>query len=811
MKNLDKKLYKFALFGLSGSGKTCILTAMGMERRPAIEGATLTFLPAESSDFEDTKIGSANLTKYTNSLSNGKLPEPTPNALDVVPRYRYSYTDAEIGEAYFEIHDYSGELLNPQLLGNEDEMINRIRNKMRDLDGIIVLAVAPKKGETKSEIPSEINHIIQSFSALQATQTSERKTPVVLVLTKWDRQSDIPQNSENAEDATLVQFFSEHESYRNILDALQNSIGKEYFRCFPISALGHCDRDFPVKLNPLQSYGLTYPFRFLIRQINEMDRQRIETLATNLPKGILPLVLPTGKFADKILQKLKLARFTTFFKPVDESLQLSAKLINRLPESQTEKITAAKMFHCQTIRNIISRSISLFCVCYILWFAFVATLNSRMLSSAELAIKHKTDEAVLIRCEKKLTDYCKGSYFPFTPMHFSKDKAKVLLDKIKYVCEEVAYNNFCTAPLEPQDEKITVLNRYLEKYPQGQYAAEMQDWLNANNEARLVSGNQAPLDNLSQLWATAKASNRKSDVQKVINTANVPNFFQYSNYVKDGQKKQREQILAEANNKLIEIAWDDFASQIRETFNSGNIAAALQNLAGISQKHEKWKALCREILANVESRTDEKIREKGSDYSGAISEVEQIKNAVQQLSNAGADSADTTLRNLNRKITEIEERWDRSLYAAVLTNRTATACDNYLNQAPLKTMRDAVRRYKQYLAQNDSILTIECFDENGNNRQTVSGRLGDTVTVKVDETVDSDNRSTILGLSIKIHITGEKRVTLSELKGGVGVLANGQRLNPDALIPWKTYTASRTRTITGKGFPEEPSLSEWRR
>jgi hypothetical protein len=164
----------------------------------------------------------------------------------------------------------------------------------------------------------------------------------------------------------------------------------------------------------------------------------------NLPKGYLPLALPTGKF---INEKLKLARFTNFFKPVDESLQLSAKLINRLPESFTSKIAAAKMFHCQTILNIVSRSILLFCVCYVLWFAFVAALNSRMLRSAELVIKNETDEIVLSRCEKELTVYCKGSYFPFTPLHLSKNKAKTMLREIKGVREESAFNAWKTANL----------------------------------------------------------------------------------------------------------------------------------------------------------------------------------------------------------------------------------------------------------------------------------------------------------------------------------------------------------------------------
>jgi hypothetical protein len=894
MKNIDKKLYKFALFGLSGSGKTCILTAMGMDRRPAIEGATLIIQPADSSDPEDTKIGDRNLATYKDSLENGNLPEPTPNSLDDVPRYRYAYTDTELGKAYFEIHDYSGELLNPRLLANGSDMISRIRSKMRDLDGIIVLAVAPKKGETKSEIPSEINHIIQAFSALQATQTSERKTPIALVLTKWDRQSDIPQNSENAETATLDQFFNKYESYRNIVDALQNSIGKEHFRSFPISALGHCnDEDFPVTVNPLLSYGLTYPFRFLIQQINEMDGQRLETLAVNLPKGYLPLVLPTGKFVN---EKLKFARFTNFFKPIDESLQLSTKLINRLPESFTSKIVTAKKFRRQTILNIASRSISLFCVCYILWFVFVATLNSRMLRSAELAIKNVANETVLLRCEKKLTAYCKGSYFPFTPPHLSKNKAKAMLDEIKGIYEELDFNVWKIADLKEGDKKREAGRIYLTKYPVGKYTDDIQKWTAENDEKEIENGNQVPLNSLSQLLEIAKRSNSITDFQKVIDDGNKEPFFGYPNYVTKEQEKQKATILAEANNKLAELQWEEFARRVKETFNGGNIVTALQMLSGISNKTEKWQILCHEILVNVETnvyikiptsgnraiqeitqirnavsqlgsvgaegttsivqnldrkiadikwnnfeqqvretpaiealsllaksdrrdnkwqdlcknildkterQVTENIRTQGSNYSGAISSIEQAIVSVTELSNSGANSADMVLQKFNGKITEIKERWDRSLYTAVQTNRNITACENYLNLAPLKTMRNAVQRYKQYLTKLENILTIECSDEKGNNQQTVSGRLGDIVTIKINETVDSNNH---WFSPVKIHIVGEKKVTLSDLRQGVSVDASGSGTNPNALVKISTYTASYTRKIVGTGFPEEPYL-----
>ncbi|MDR2116903.1 MAG: hypothetical protein LBP87_11045, partial [Planctomycetaceae bacterium] len=455
--NIDKKLYKFALIGLSNSGKTCILTAMGMERRPTTESVTCAALPAIDTDSDDIKQAYVNLQQHKVALEVGKLPQATPTSMDVVPKYRYTYSDSQIGEIYFEIHDYAGELLNPSLLANGNEMVNRIRNKMRNLDGIIVLAVTPDKNESKSEIPDEIHNIIQAFNSLHGTATNDRKTPIAFVLTKWDRQSPIEKNSADIETERLEQFFDTHESFKNVLYALRNNAGEEHFKIFPISALGHCTNNIPDKIHPLASYGLPYPFGWLVRQINELDLKRLENLTKRLPK--IPIVWRKKE-------------------EVDESLWLIKNLINRLPENDNERRKIVAIKQQQIRKNIKVRFLSFLTICIVVittsWYFY----DGCNLSSAETTINTKTDTSIdeIQRIQNYLMSYKTSGFLPFLRLH-SEERIRqtdVLLTKIaeKY---EIPFFNAVEESFNNKHWEVVVESgdKYKKICPNGQRIAEV--------------------------------------------------------------------------------------------------------------------------------------------------------------------------------------------------------------------------------------------------------------------------------------------------------------------------------------------------
>lgn len=741
LNNIDKKLYKFALYGLSNSGKTCILTAMGMECRPTEEGATCVVLPAFGAISEDAKLAYKNLQHYKASLEVGELPHATPTSMTVLPKYRYTYSDREIGEVYFEIYDYAGELLNPTLLANENEMSNNILQKMRDLDGIIILVTTPEKDKPKSEVPDEINCIIQAFNSLHGTATTKRKTPIALVLTKWDRQSPIEKNTEDNETKNIQQFFETHDSFRNVYNALQNNIGTEHFKIFPVSALGHCENNKPMRFQPLQSYGLPYPFGWLIRQINEMDFKRVENLTEQLPS--VPLIWKT-------------------WQKVDEPLKMSETLINRLPDNDVERIEIVKRKRQQIKKNIIKRSLILYgiVVCIVLVFSrsFWYIRDGQMLRSAEVTINTRTDAPIseLQNIHKRLVKYKTSGFLPFLRPHNKKwiQQTDVLLGKIAEKLETPLFKSVEENFNNKQWQAVVESgNQYKEILPNGYYITEVvakvasaQARINEMETKRKNDENNFALERLESLlkdikitWERVDKSNEKiveqqhNDIQNYIKA--IDNALPHPDVITSEQQKRRIEFFNTSKNLRREIEnviaaiketkdWKDFEKKIGEKFNSGKINDALSDLANRPNKNNDWKKFCKDILSSTENKINDTIIDKGSNYSGAIEVINKVLPGVRLLSNAGMDEATTLTQKLNRKIDEITEKWDKNLYGKVIDHRNETVCKNYLSEAPLKTMTREVEQYQRYIAEKNRIQRdIDSWKEDKNKYRTNEGKV----------------------------------------------------------------------------------------
>jgi hypothetical protein len=629
------------------------------------------------------RVWAKELAEYERSLEHGNLPQPTPPDADNPPRYRFALSSKAQGEFYAEIVDYAGELINPALLNNENEFAKKIRKKMRNLDGILVLAVTPEKREQTSEIPDEIGKLQTAFSSLTGTMEGERQCPVVLVLTKWDRYSDIPVNALAAEQNNVAQFLADNPMYQSLRQALENSIGEDHFTIFPMSGLGKCTNGKPDKVNPLQSFGVPFPFCWLAEHINSMEVERLEKIEKNLPWQWLPFVRKT-------------------WKAVDEPLALSAQLLNRLPEKETATIEKVRVIQQKVEKNSRTRVITLLLVLLLLWYGGIHISNDRMLQYAAIAVENSTDTGRLDTLERKLVNYAKGSYFPLTPPHFWIGTAKKLLTEIDGKREESAYNEFNNAPPEPQDAKIKAGNEYLTKYPKGNYSDKVQQWFAHILPDIVKKENQAAVDSYVLQWEPNKMSSNTNTIQGIIQKGTADNFFRYPNYATDEQKKKRNEVITAANERLIELSWETYKRDIQSNFNEGKYAESFKALAlPDGKKHgEKWQSLCRDILSQTENKVDDKVREYATNYSGAITFIKEIAASVSELSNAGVDGADTLLQSLNHKVDELNVRWDTNLYSKVRSNSTETVCNNYLNTAPLKTMNREVQQYLTYIQEN---------------------------------------------------------------------------------------------------------------
>jgi hypothetical protein len=286
--NLDKKIYRFALFGLSGSGKTCFLTAMGMVCRPTTDGSCCSPLPAHRYASTEVQEGWTTLQEYVSSLGKvGELPKPDEAKWGNYPRYRYAYTDSKIGAAYFEIINYADGVIHHSRFRNEDsaELLKHFIDY--NVDGIIVLVSAPKEGQEQSDIPDEIATIQAAvFSFIKGEGTLRHRYPVALVLTKWDRQWErgvpIPLNDADVEAERMTKFMEQHTAYQEVRDLLKGSADGS-FKTFTVSALGPCSNDDKPCNVPLESYGIPFVFSWLIQSAKDADFRRFEKMQSELP------------------------------------------------------------------------------------------------------------------------------------------------------------------------------------------------------------------------------------------------------------------------------------------------------------------------------------------------------------------------------------------------------------------------------------------------------------------------------------------------------------------------------------------------
>ncbi|MCK5719462.1 MAG: hypothetical protein KAH84_05855, partial [Thiomargarita sp.] len=302
-----KKVYRFGLYGLSASGKTCMLAALAMPRYPHPSGYSCTWQPVSA----DKKAGEEVaknweyskewMEKSIERLSQRDVPEPNPTGEEQFI-FQYDFTGDNHQTFCIELIDYSGELINPAI--SSSELAKDLRTRFIEMDGILVLAEAPywdklghQENSEKSrdgEIHVDLYQLRQAFSLLRGEKQegASLDTPVALIVNKWDRYSTIDYNNPNQEQEKLEKFLHDkikQPPHKGLYDVLHSSITEGNFKTFPASALGNnefirlengdvVERIKQVK--PLKTFGLENAFIWLAEQRNAIDLQHYQVTAT---------------------------------------------------------------------------------------------------------------------------------------------------------------------------------------------------------------------------------------------------------------------------------------------------------------------------------------------------------------------------------------------------------------------------------------------------------------------------------------------------------------------------------------------------
>jgi len=631
IKNLDKKLYRFALFGMSGSGKTCILTAMGMTCRATTDGSYCGSLPAKSDASPEVLEGWENLKKYVKRLKMGEPPRPTEVKQGDYPRYRYVYTDSKMGEAYFEIIDYAGELIHTGNITQEYCTVLLKHLTAHDVDGIIVLVSVPNEEEKQSEIPDEIATIREAFNFLQSEQsetqsdlTEVRRYPIALVLTKWDRQWNqgmpIPPNEANVETERLAQFMKQCTAYQTVRDVLEGGAGNGGFKVFPVSALGKCSDGRKPDIVPLESYGLPFVFGWLIQSANEANFRRFEKMQSELPW-----------WRWQVRTYLPFAPVQKWEQPVHETWSLAQSLLERLPEKEKweGKRTAIKAARKELLRICMMQVF--LAVLVLVSFLAVGTRMSdwRMLAVADTVINDpaSTDKD-LAKIEKRLVSYVRSSPH-LVPFHgrgkAGKNMATDMLGHIHTKYEESVLTQFRAVPIENNDEIQRLGQQYLDRFPNGKAREEVVARMREAEDFIV----KIRAENLFIEFANLPIENNESI--QVLGGQYLDEFRTGENRAEVIAKMTAAQRLHDET--IARQNWEEFVISVRGALEEGNVPSALSSLANRTPKNADWVALCEEILAKTTETVKRRIDTLGTQYDRIKDEVRRSRDAVRdQLS-----------------------------------------------------------------------------------------------------------------------------------------------------------------------------------
>ena len=648
-----KKIYRFALYGLSGSGKTCLLAALAMPRSPHPLGYSC-ILPSindvltaleepnkDEADIEDEiNESDKRLTILRHSqewmeniifkLFEQEIPPSNPTSDDPFI-FQYDFTASTHQTFRIELIDYSGQLINPVV--SNSQLAKRLRQKFAEMDGILVLANAPFRNGSSPEQNTqnrcdeqphnlypytELYPLRQAFGLLRSEgQATTLDTPVALLINKWDRYSHIDYINPANEQTKLEEFLNANPPppHKGLSDVLRYSVTDGHFKIFPVSALGETECvslsngkivEQPKQVEPLNAFGLEDAFIWLAQQRDVIDFEQFK--AYTVARG-----------------------------PNEECRKMGMELLERFPRNsdQTVQINAI-LLQCQKAKK--SRTIYTIITAIALLFAVEIAFDVSSWKYWEYTIDksyvtHKQLEAT----EKWLTQYTTAPRFRHLIskyFFFSQDEAKKFLTQLQERKEKFLWTSVENAQKMDVQFALEPALTYLKYYPSGLHTEAVQT---IKKRAERYGQQQA----IHQLEARLEAYQQKPDQNP----------------------KKLSQLLEELHALPVYQETDtDEIRQLRETL----ATRILEQQTQILEQQVIQKMQAGELEAAVELLSKQPNSRQFEDMQCQLNE-------------------------------RLNKRRDEELYKAAITIKNEGHIQNYLQNAPLKTMKKEMFEYLKYL------------------------------------------------------------------------------------------------------------------
>ncbi|MCK5876702.1 MAG: GTPase domain-containing protein [Candidatus Marithrix sp.] len=798
-----KNTYRLALYGLSGSGKTCLLAALAMQRDPHPLSHSCIWHPPEipklskktSQEYLLQKSSKDWLEDAINRLVNQEFPAPNPKGNEqFILEYDFTASTHQIFRV--ELIDYSGELINSPM--DVNVLTKNLRRRFAEVDGIIVFAEIPPPNVDNSE---DLFKLQQTFSLLlrEAKVNIALDTPVALLVTKWDRYSDIDHSNPDNERAKLETFINATPSHRRLVDTLRFSTTEGNFKAFPVSALGTCEKESTIKTG---AFGLEDPFIWIAQQRNDIDLQQFkEQVKSNSNK--------CGKTGNTLL-----GRFPK------NSTQI--KQIQILLQKCRQKIFT------HIIYGVMAGII----------LSFVVETSVDIMDYRQhiviASLPHTTDKQ-LDEAEDWLIDYVASPHFrhSLTKIFFNNSEANLYLTKLQTQREKWLWEPVIKVSKDLM-MAADLASKYLLRYPRGKHAQQARD-IKLNVE--ILQNRQANSDALRNNQFIAK--NNWYDFNRISDTLNKLHGLPLHPKAETDEQRQ-ERISWEENLtiQLVELTeqqnWLKFLIIYEKRLQAKQFLVAAQSLINHHSTNnlEELKVSFKEVVV----QELEELVEQALKNNEALAETEFLLREYTRFApQLQTDYGKKTIALLRYKI---HERIDEELYNEVVKNHNLKYIQRYLQEAPLRNMRHEVINYKNYLSQIDpsnmlrlrlKLTKITWINVNDKNN-IVSVFLNGKQAIYNDQ-VDANYGSTTTGIvgissifsakpnhpiTIAINVTNEDLFFNDDYGHAMMELTVSELAEPILGYPLILRTDENRGQKTGtaffelEGFPREPLLPPWR-
>lgn len=727
MKN--QHVFRLALYGVPSSGKTCILSALSLPRVPHPDGLTCFWienvpgheLPEGKSDKWNTEDpyhrGWKWLNEQRDQLRMGKLPLANKNEDDVM-RFRFAFGAPNRGTRYVELLDYSGELIT----ASASELAKNLRDHMRTLDGLLVLAEVPRAKPGDTPHVEDLEKLKGAFLLL----TNERAAgpqvdwPIALLFNKWDRRPEYAQN-ENASLSELVNAFLNQTPpppHASLVDTLRNAVGAENIRCFPVSAFGahrilNDGAEVPVFNGlELKSFRLEDGFVWVMDRCDELEVMRFEHAAA-CASWYKSWQIPLGKpDAREDGYSSAVARWFFGVSPW-AGICNGWKLLRRLSEkSDLHHQTGLAL---RTIRLKLLSQIAVFVVFLFLLISGARTTVDSVRFRSVLATKaNPSATAVQLQtAESWLEGYFK-SPDPFRWLSraivLDRKAASSLLTDLRTVRDENLWKAVTDAT-DPQT-KVILAREYLKAFPtQGLHWHEAQHLDAEATRQEWHDRNKNYLDELALKIDTVRVD-ANTDLAEIHSLSEAIAGLPHPEALTDEMKEQQQVLRGRIARKqqqieeaLRQMAWIEFRQRYLSLMHNKNIKDAAAALVTRTPKDPPLKDLIADFSERAPRIFVEEFNEamKFCSWGRARDVVNLCEDPNVKILLPAATTKE--LRGLVRTIDEAE---DQHLYSQIVKNRPQCAdqVSAYLSSAPLKTMEREVQRYQQWLNTQIDVLNL---------------------------------------------------------------------------------------------------------